>query len=401
MVNFINSLIYYRHHKFLHFFDKARLCKLHTLPFFSFHTLIFWLIMRRIVLLLSLAFASVQPSFADVNTVPVGIRPCCAFGTGLKAELGRVPVPFYSIKNVLNVEDVDAHVFNDGSSSVIGSLIGTSDEVNGLIFSNKGGFIDTAHVRDTADFTLYLYHSIKNRDNDDFELALTPELRARRIVFNNLDQLDSANNEQAKLAGLLAFRLAQWHEIAQWYGLVSVGGFKEYPSAFSPEDLYSNMLGALIAIEVIKINPDITQDAFVVLFPQYFRKHLKMLDAQDEDITIAQLKKLDGIWWDSSKRLPNKWVVKTRDYHYSLDLVPNGVTKGTPLSLSSLNKLEQFGQLQLVAADKIDSFDILPSALNEKEIWTHEEFQMIANISKSVDDQDANNRNDALIMKLN
>ncbi|NOH28041.1 DUF4056 domain-containing protein [Vibrio mediterranei] len=357
--------------------------------------------MRRIVLLLSLAFASVQPSFADVNTVPVGIRPCCAFGTGLKAELGRVPVPFYSIKNVLNVEDVDAHVFNDGSSSVIGSLIGKSDEVNGLIFSNKGGFIDTAHVRDTADFTLYLYHSIKYRDNDDFELALTPELRARRIVFNNLDQLDSANNEQAKLAGLLAFRLAQWHEIAQWYGLVSVGGFKEYPSAFSPEDLYSNMLGALIAIEIIKINPDITQDAFVVLFPQYFRKHLKMLDAQDEDITIAQLKKLDGIWWDSSKRLPNKWVVKTRDYHYSLDLIPNGVTKGTPLSLSSLNELEQFGQLQLVAADKIDSFDILPSALNEKEIWTHEEFQMIANISKSVDDQDANNRNDALIMKLN
>ncbi len=94
-------------------------------------------------------------------------------------------------------------------------------------------------------------------------------------------------------------------------------------------------------------------------------------------------------------------MVKTRDYHYSLDLIPNGVTKGTPLSLQALSDLEQYGQLQLVAADKIDSFDILPAALKEKEIWTHQDFQMIANISKSVDDKNANNRNDALTMKLN
>ncbi|GAL24650.1 hypothetical protein JCM19239_7250 [Vibrio variabilis] len=208
-------------------------------------------------------------------------------------------------------------MFNDGSASVVGSLFGTSDEVNGLIFTNKGGFIDTAHVRDTADFAFYLYRSLKQREENSYEVNLTPELRERRIVFENLDQLNSDNHDEAKLAALMAFRLAQWHEIAQWFGLVSVGGFKEYPSAFSPEDLYSNMLGALIAYEILKINPEIKQEAFVVLFPDYFRKHLKMLDAQDEDTTIAKLKEIDGIWWDSSKRLPNKWVVKTRDYHFS------------------------------------------------------------------------------------
>lgn len=357
--------------------------------------------MKKILLLLSLTLTAAAPSFADSETVPVGIRPCCAFGTGLKAELGSVPVPFYSIKNVLNTEDVDAHVFNDGSASVVGSLFGTSDEVNGLIFTNKGGFIDTAHVRDTADFAFYLYRSLKQRDSDNYQVSLTPELRDRRIVFNNLDRLDTEQDDEAKLAALLAFRLAQWHEIAQWYGLVSVGGFKEYPSAFSPEDLYSNMLGALIAYEILRINPDITQDAFVVLLPEYFRKHLKMLDAQDEDTSIEKLKELDGIWWDSKKRLPNKWVVKTRDYHFSLDLIPNAVSNGTPLSLSEFADLEQYGQLQLVKADNIQSFDILPATLKDKTVWTHEEFQAIGDISKAVDDKHENNRNDALTLKLN
>ncbi|MGV2986836.1 DUF4056 domain-containing protein [Vibrio sp. E150_011] len=357
--------------------------------------------MKFAFLFFSLLFASLQPSFASTDTVPVGLRPCCAFGTGLKAELGSVPVPFFSINNVLDIEDIDAHEFNDGSSSVVGSLFGASKESNGLIFSNKGGFIDTAHVRDTADFTFYLYHSIKNRDSDTLSIELTEELRERRIELTNLGQLDSKNHEEAKLAAVLAFRLAQWHEIAQWYGLVSVGGFKEYPSAFSPEDLYSNMLGAHIALEMIKINPNITQKKFVILFPQYFRKHLKRLDAQDKDTTIDRFKAIDGIWWDSSKRLPDKWVVKTRDYHFSLDLVPNGVSDGTPSSLSAYAHLEEFGQFQLVKADNIKSFDILPDALKSKEIWTFEDFQTLANIAKVEDDKHTNNRNDALSMKLN
>ncbi|OWA85706.1 hypothetical protein BV377_29140, partial [Klebsiella pneumoniae] len=44
-----------------------------------------------------------------------------------------------------------------------------------------------------------------------------------------------------QLAGHLAFEIALWHEIAQWYGFQSVPGFSEEISAFSPEDLYSNL----------------------------------------------------------------------------------------------------------------------------------------------------------------
>jgi hypothetical protein len=341
-------------------------------------------------------------SAAESNTVPVGIRPCCAFGTGLKAELGPVPVPFYSIKNVLELQDIDAHTFNDGSASVIGSIFGSEDEVNGLIYTLKGGFIDTAHVRDTADFTYFLYNEMKNGTATDRNIDLTDELRKRRIVLSDLNKIEPRlrNQTLAQISALAAFRLAQWHEIAQWYGLVSVGDFKEYPSAFSPEDLYSNMLGALIALQIINTNPELSQDDFVTLFPKYFQRRLKSLQVQPEEVTIAKLKSLDGIWWDSEQRLPSKWVVKARDYHFSLSLTPNGIKDGEQLSLAEFERLEQHAELQLLVAEKNEEFDILPQQLQNKAVWTVDHFQAIADVAKRVDDQHVNSHNDALTIEL-
>jgi Protein of unknown function (DUF4056) len=41
-------------------------------------------------------------------------------------------------------------------------------------------------------------------------------------------------------------RRLDWHEIAIWYGWANVPMFSERPSAFSPEDMYSNLLGIRI-----------------------------------------------------------------------------------------------------------------------------------------------------------
>lgn len=43
---------------------------------------------------------------ADKVGAPDGLRPCCAFGYDLQAKLGPVPVPFYTIGNVLTAGDL-------------------------------------------------------------------------------------------------------------------------------------------------------------------------------------------------------------------------------------------------------------------------------------------------------
>ena len=49
------------------------------------------------------------------------------------------------------------------------------------------------------------------------------------------------------LAQWIAFQLSTWHEIATWFGWSALSIFPEEASAFSPEDLYSNLLGIRIA----------------------------------------------------------------------------------------------------------------------------------------------------------
>lgn len=183
---------------------------------------------------------------ADKVGAPDGLRPCCAFGYDLQAKLGPVPVPFYTIGNVLTAGDLGEHVYNDSFWFGVAEVIGLSNENLGIIYSRHGGFIDIAHVRDTADYTYYLFTQIYPHLGEARMLILSDELSSRRIQFRRFTPpKDPAERYTLSvyLAARLAFRLAAWHEIAQWYGYHSVPGFPEEISAFTPEDLYSNLLG--------------------------------------------------------------------------------------------------------------------------------------------------------------
>lgn len=345
--------------------------------------------------LLLLAFLS---GFAHSNTLPaelkapVGVRPCCAFGVDLKAQVGRVPVPFFSLENVLNANEIGIHIYNDGSESISGSLLGLGEEVNGLLFTSKGGFIDTAHVRDTADYTYYLFQLNRENLGDNKTLDLPAELRNRRITWHKHTTILSAKERiqrSADAAALMAFRLAQWHEIAQWFGMVSVSGFKELASAFSSEDLYSNMLGATLARTILLANPEIDQISFSRAMDGAFQQILSMLQVQPKSVTREKIQQLDGVWWDSSKRLPDKWVVIFRDYHMALSLVPNysGATNELSLTDRFANQeaIDQWVSLSLVAGNMEKHFDSLPQEIKNRSTWQPSDFQTLADFAKQHD----------------
>lgn len=273
---------------------------------------------------------------ADKVGAPDGLRPCCAFGYDLQAKLGPVPVPFYTIGNVLTAGDLGEHVYNDSFWFGVAEVIGLSNENLGIIYSRHGGFIDIAHVRDTADYTYYLFTQIYPHLGNARMLILSDELFSRRIQFRHfIPPQDPAERYTLSvyLAARLAFRLAAWHEIAQWYGYHSVPGFPEEISAFTLEDLYSNLLGARLAITLLLQGHGGSVADFNRGMESILPLALAQLDAQPAAVTRQMFDSIDGRWWDKRQRVPEKFLVLRQDYSVSDDRLPSQPARETAAGL--------------------------------------------------------------------
>ncbi len=274
----------------------------------------------------------------ESQPAPDGLRPCCALGFDLEVQVLGIPVPFYHLDNIIDADTLGHHHYNNGTFSVAINLLSLNDERNGLLYTHRGGIIDMAHVRDTADNTLYLFSQILPRLGRSWQLDLGPELALRRISFSAFTRPKDAAQRYtlaAYLAGNLAFKLAVWHEIAQWYGYQSVPGFSEAVSAFSPEDLYSNLLGARLSTELILQGQAASLASFNRAMSDQLPIALAQFGPESAEKTRQQLSGLDGDWWDSSRRLPDKFLVLKRNYDTSDSRLPSPVPfeRSAPLRL--------------------------------------------------------------------
>lgn len=261
-------------------------------------------------------------------TPPESLRPCCAFGYDLHVRAIGVPIPVYQIGNVLTVSTLGEHHYNDSAFGAVKNIVGLSKEKSGLIYTHRGGFIDIAHVRDTADNTLYLFSHIYSRLGQDRRIFFSEELGLRRIqlhAFTPPAAMADRYTLAAWLAGHLAFQMAQWHEVAQWYGFQSVPGFSEEISAFSPEDLYSNLLGARLAINVILQGHAGSTEAYNHAMDKALHSALIQLGAVSKEETEREFRDLDGDWWNSKRRVPDKFLVLNRNYDLSENRLPTEV----------------------------------------------------------------------------
>lgn len=289
--------------------------------------------------------------------LPKGLRPCCAFGYNLHAELLGMPVPFYQLDNVAYVSHLGQHQYNDKMLAGLENLTGLSGENNGILYTARGGFIDTAHVRDTADMTVYIFSQLLPRLGQAFTLDLESELAQRRLVFTAfIPPTDPAERYTlaAWLAAHLAYQVAEWHEIAQWYGFESVPGFSEGVSAFSPEDLYSNLLGARLAVSLILDGQTVSQGVYNAAMGTALSQALMHLGAQPPAMTRFHFDMLDGRWWNSLRRVPEKYLVLHRNFQMGDNRLPTRVPgeQNVPQRLTLPHRwqgitLADLGQLQL------------------------------------------------------
>ncbi len=278
----------------------------------------------------------VSPESVPVINPPAKLRPCCAFGVDLRVALGRTLIPGVEIGNVTGKDKLGPHRFNNGFISLDrhdtrGWL---DDEGNGLVYTCRGGFIDTAHVRDNADITVACASAIARMMDSGGSLELPSQGARIHALIKAIDpQLlvrYGRRDLTIPMAKWLDFQVSIWHEIATWYGYVSIASWPEKISAFSPEDLYSNLIGGDIAGGIIEERGASSDDEYNHSMDAWIQRVGKRLEAVPMEQSRLAMQSVDGIWWDSSKRIPDWQLVLRRNFNIGPDVAPWLVAEASP-----------------------------------------------------------------------
>jgi hypothetical protein len=126
----------------------------------------------------------------------------------------------------------------------------------------------------------------------------------------------------ANLAQWLAFQLSIWHEIATWFGWASVPGFSERAFAFSPEDLYSNLAGTKLVLALIYQHEVRNEELYNRAVDAWLAELLALLGAVPRELGREATAAVNGLWWDSSRRLPDPKLVLRRNFGIEAPIRP-------------------------------------------------------------------------------
>jgi hypothetical protein len=208
-------------------------------------------------------------------------------------------------------------------------------EKNGVVYTCRGGHIDIIHARIAADWTAYLvattYRHLMNGDRG-FSCKLAVDRSRNYLTFtypdywdqlSRIDQMEIAREIAFAVGPYVAYTMTTWHEILTWYGFKCVGPFPEFPSAFSWEDSYSNLLGTIVAVRALQDSQHSYNDAVKIALDQ----EMQTLGIQPARAAARVTESVRGRWFtgniifavDMKKR---NFDIGLRDGHITPTLVP-------------------------------------------------------------------------------
>lgn len=278
----------------------------------------------------------IDPEVLPQFNPPERLRPCCVFGMDVKVSMVKIPIPIYQLVNVTEVDKIGPHTYDAGFFGGQGTdkSVGTNEK-NGLVYTCRGGFIDTAHVRDYSDMTIFLFFEFFRNMGNHFDIELKGELGPRVITVDPVE-IQGGKLERVRVASLMAawtaYQLSLWHEIAQWHGYSEFSMFSEQPSAYSLEDAYSNMVGINLACGLIYSSLLFTDNQYARNFDIWLQRTLMWLGAVPESECRQYMNAVDQLWWDSNERLPEKFIVLKRNYNMATVQTPNLVSEAAAVS---------------------------------------------------------------------
>ncbi|MBK8052723.1 MAG: DUF4056 domain-containing protein [Saprospiraceae bacterium] len=257
--------------------------------------------MKNIIffLLLPLSLFGKSPELSDIDlksAPPKIIRTCCSFGH----EVKMFALSFIKFTDITSYDQLGSHKY-----------LGDKAEMNGIIYTQHGGFVDIAHVRDVADWTAYVYNLInkaQKEENPHFELKLGKEGGTKKLILKIPKEF--TDDDAIILAGKIAYDISVWHEIATWYGNSFLPFISEGYSAFSVEDAYSNLMGAHVGMEAIRSDLPYNDAVTKILN----KKLLQLIPVENMDETAAAMNAVKDIWWTDKAYMPSGKVLLKREF---------------------------------------------------------------------------------------
>ena len=180
----------------------------------------------------------------------------------------------------------------------------SKSEKNGIIYTCRAGHVDIGHLRKGADWTAFFAErtleqlkrkktkfSFKFYEPSKYFVKITYPENWEAVPKEQRDEI--SRDISIRLGQYFAFIGCTWHEILTWFGYRSFALYPEFPSSFSWEDGYSNLLGTHIAGIALRD----TEREFDEAMTMALSRELDSLGAQPRKTAIRASQKMRGKWF--------------------------------------------------------------------------------------------------------
>lgn len=209
-------------------------------------------------------------------------RPCCLLAS--KQVFPWALFPW--VDPVFDPSEKLTHRYGAGTWSYVRRA-----EVNGLAYTCSVGFIDLGHVRHIADLTYFYYSWLEAAEPGDRLKTVGHDGVIKIIQHLNADD----QNVRMQIARSLAYDESLFYEIETYWSKLP----GQHNSAFSPEDLVSNLVGTYVGEQAINYMQR-KAVGFDTAMSQVLAETLKRLGVLSVRQTRAALSKIDTIWFAGS-----------------------------------------------------------------------------------------------------
>ncbi|MES2921643.1 MAG: DUF4056 domain-containing protein [Verrucomicrobiota bacterium] len=272
-----------------------------------------------------------DPYFQPYNSIP-------------KPRLGSIPRPgpltFFA---TADPNQLGNHAYGRSPS-------GANQETDrGIIYTVHGGFIDIAHLRKSADWTVFNQVRIHYALENGWQCIMLPSKEGAvfRIRFNypaSWNTMDASRRQgviyalSIRMAQRLAVTQTAWHEIATWFGY-SATLYPEKPSALTYDDMTSHLLGAKIAGLALH---DRSRD-YNTAVTWHLKQELDRLGPVSPEQTLKALDMVKNKWWANglvTKRMLDLGEKTGAIQPWIVPGYPDGTTAaGIPFPIPSLKEV--------------------------------------------------------------